>query len=307
MTEVQYFKNLTVPAGRVDIILDTDTYNEIDDQYAISYMIRHTDKFNVMGITAAPFLNEKSVSPEDGMEKSYDEILKVLALAERTDLNNVVFKGSREYMKDEKTPVESPAANFMAELASSHSPEKPLYIVAIGAYTNIASAILKNPEMKENCVFIMLGGNATHMPSPVYEFNMMQDIAAARVIFNSGAPIIHLPASGVTDIFTTTKHELEYWLKGKNALCDYLYENTVREGESYVGPERPWTRVIWDVVPLAWFFNENEKLMEGTLIHAVVPQYNYYYSTDMRRPYIKYIYCVFRDRIFEDLFKVLGE
>lgn len=46
----QYMKNLTSPTGMVDVVLDTDAYNEIDDQFAISYMIRYTERLNVKGI-----------------------------------------------------------------------------------------------------------------------------------------------------------------------------------------------------------------------------------------------------------------
>ena len=78
----QLFRNLSAPNGKVDVVLDTDAYNEIDDQFAIGYMLKKTEKFNVRGICAAPFTNEKSSGPEDGMEKSYDEILKLLSLME---------------------------------------------------------------------------------------------------------------------------------------------------------------------------------------------------------------------------------
>ena len=305
MTTEQFFKNLSVPNGRVDVILDTDTYNEIDDQFAIAYMVLHPEKFNIKGFCAAPFFNGNSTSPGDGMEKSYDEIKKVLGLLERTELYELVFKGSADYMKSETEPVESPAADYMARLADDYSPENPLYIVAIGAYTNIASAILKNPKMKENCVFLILGGHADYLPTPVYEFNMIQDIAAARVIFNSKAPVVQFPAIGCVEILSTSKYELEHWLKGKNPLCDYLYENTVREAEKFADPNPPWTRVIWDIVAVAWFFNENDRLMEGTFKHAIIPQYDYQYSTDMRRHYENYIYRVFRDRVFDHLFKTL--
>lgn len=305
MTEAQFFKNLNVPEGKVDIVLDTDTYNEIDDQYAISYMVLHTEKFNVKGIYAAPFYNGNSTSPEDGMEKSYDEILKVLGLLDRSDLNDVVFKGSRHYLKSEKEPVESPAADHLAALADNYSPEKPLYVACIGAFSNVASAILKNPNMKENCVFLILGGHADYLPTPVYEFNMSQDIAAARVIFNSKAPVVQFPAIGAVDALSTSKYELEYWLKGKNKLCDYLYENTVQEAEKHVEPNFPWTRVIWDIIVISWFFNEKERLMETTIKHAIIPQRDYYYSTDMRRHYERCVYRVFRDRVFDHLFKTL--
>lgn len=307
MTEEQYLKNLKVPEGMVDIILDTDTYNEIDDQFAIAYMIRHTDKFNVKGITAAPFLYESKTSPELGMKMSYEEILKVLSFAQRTDLNEFVFKGSREYLKDEVTPVDSPAADYMARLADNYSPEKPLYIVGIGAYTNIASAILKNPKMKENCVFVILGGHATFVTSPVGEFNMRQDIAAARIIFNSGAPLVHIPSGGVSDRFCTSKYELEHWLKGKNQLCDYLCENTVTQVDAGRGADYPWTKVIWDVVPIGWFLNCDSRFMGCRLVHAIVPQYDYYYSTDAKRPIITYVYRVARDPLFYDLVTFLGK
>ena len=39
MTPEQRRKNLSVPAGPVDVALDTDTYNEIDDQFALSYLL----------------------------------------------------------------------------------------------------------------------------------------------------------------------------------------------------------------------------------------------------------------------------
>lgn len=304
MTQEQYFKNLNRPEGKIDIILDTDTYNEIDDQYAIAYMLGHSEKFNVKGITAAPFFNQKSTSPEDGMEKSYNEILKVLDLMDRHDLDEVVFRGSKTYLPDEKTPVDSPAADFMASLANEYSPEKPLYILGIGAITNVVSAILKNPNMIENCVIVWLGGSSFDMPRFANEFNMVQDIAAARVLCNCRVPLVLIPAWGVTDHLTTTKYELEYWLKGKNKICDYLLENTVNEAESYA-LGKPWSRVIWDIAGVAWFVNEGNAMMQDRLVHSPVPQYDMYASKDERRHLIKYVWYINRDKIFEDLFNTL--
>ena len=306
MTQEQYFKNLTVPKDKVDVVLDTDAYNEIDDQFAICYMIKATHKFSIKGICAAPFLNGKAVCAADGMSKSYDEVLKLLKLADKEELMQIVFKGSENYLPNETTPIESEAAQFMANLAEKYTPENPLYIVAIGAITNVASAILKNPKMKENCVVIWLGGHATHMPLAASEFNMKQDIAAARVVFGCGIPLIQLPCGGVVDHFATSKYELQYWLKGKNALCDYLYENTVMEAESYAKDE-PWTRVIWDVTAVAWLLNENDRFMKDRLIPSPIPEYDKQYACDEGRHFIKYVYEINRDALFADLFKVLGE
>lgn len=306
MKREQYLKNLSVPEGKIDVVLDTDAYNEIDDQFAIGYMLRNTQKFNIKGICAAPFLNGKSTCASDGMEKSYNEIRKLLSLAEMSHLENSVFKGSEEFLKDEKTAVRSEAADFMAALADDYSPEKPLYIVAIGAITNVASALLKNPNMTENCVVVWLGGHGVHMPLAASEFNMKQDIAAARVVFGCGIPLVQLPCGGVVDHFLTSKYELEHWLKGKNALCDYLYNNTVQEADSYAAG-KPWTRVIWDVTAVAWLLNENSKFMAERLMPSPIPEYDGHYAFDPTRHLIKYVYNINRDSLFEDLFNKLGE
>lgn len=99
---------LRAPQGVVDAVLDTDTFNEIDDQFALSYMLRSTERINTRAIYAAPFFNENSSSPEDGMLKSYEEIKTLLKLANREDLIPCAFEGSRRYLPDEKTPVDSP-------------------------------------------------------------------------------------------------------------------------------------------------------------------------------------------------------
>ena len=301
MDQNQYFKNLTPPEGRIDVVLDTDAYNEIDDQFAISYMLRCPEKFNIKGFCAAPFFNPNSVSPEDGMVRSYNEIFKLLRLAGEEQYESVVLEGSRTYLPDENTPVDSPAADFMAELANNYSPENPLYIVAIGAITNVASAILKNPEMKEKCVIVWLGGHRLDIPKAASEFNMRQDIAAARVIFGCGAPVVQLPCQGVVDGFATGRWELEHFLKGKNALCDYLVEHTVEAAESYAAG-KPWTRVIWDVTAVAWLMNEKNRFMKDRLIPAPIPQYDQEYARNEDRHMMCYVYRIYRDKLFEDLF-----
>ena len=86
MTNEQHLKNLSVPTAPIDVVLDTDAYNEIDDQFAIAYLLR-TKGLETKAIYAAPFYNSNSTSPEDGMERSYDEIGKLLALLFGQELN----------------------------------------------------------------------------------------------------------------------------------------------------------------------------------------------------------------------------
>lgn len=303
MTTAQLINNLQPPDHIVDIVLDTDAYNEIDDQFAISYMLRSPERLNVKRICAAPFFNKKSASPEDGMYRSYDEILKLLKMADREDLIPHVHQGSAHYLPDEKTPVPSRAADYLVQLSKNYTPENPLYIVAIGAITNVASALLLDPEMKERVVIVWLGGHAHHFRNNK-EFNLMQDVASVRVIFGCGVPLVQLPCCGVVDRFATNRYELEHWLKGKNPLADYLVQNTIDEAESYVAG-KPWTRVIWDVTAVAWLLNDNQRFMTDELRHSPIPEYDHRYAFDNTRHFIKYVTAINRDALFDDLFSKL--
>lgn len=300
MTTLQKIKNLSVPNGKIDIILDTDAYNEIDDQFAIAYLLRSTEKLNTKAIYAAPFYNPNSQSAADGMERSYHEIHKILNLA---DCSVEVFRGSTQFLSNEQTPVISDAAQDLAEKANDYSPENPLYVVAIGAITNVASAILLNPAVAENTVVVWLGGHAHHYHDTA-EFNMKQDVAAARVVINSGVPFVQLPCNGVVSAFTVSGPELEYWLKGKNELADYLAVNTIKTAESYA-KGTPWTRPIWDVTAVAWLLNENDRFMLSNIITAPLPSYDNLYSQNPNGNLMRYVYHINRDALLNDLINKL--
>ena len=51
----QIYEFITNYKRKVNVILDTDTYNECDDQFALAYLLKNQDKFNIEAITVAPF------------------------------------------------------------------------------------------------------------------------------------------------------------------------------------------------------------------------------------------------------------
>ena len=102
-------QRLLPPAGApVPMVLDTDTYNEIDDQFALAYALLSRERLGVEAVYAAPFHNSRSSGPEDGMEKSYEEILRVLERMNRAP-EGFAFRGSRSYLPSAEEPVASEA------------------------------------------------------------------------------------------------------------------------------------------------------------------------------------------------------
>lgn len=304
MTDIEMLRALQLPSGRLDAVLDTDAYNEIDDQFAIAYMLRSNDKINVEAIYAAPFYNDKSDGPKDGMEKSYYEIIKLLTLCGREDLVSSTYKGSEGYLPDENTPVKSAAAENLVELSRMYNRDRRLYVVAIGAITNVASAILLDKSIIDRITVVWLGGHAFEW-CDTREFNMYQDVAAARVVFGSGVPLVQLPCMGVVSAFSVSAPELDKYLVGKNPLADYLAENTV----NYMGGRNElWSKTIWDVTAVAWLLNENQRFMLERTVHAPIPEYDDRYSFSNDTHFMKYVWHIKRDALMRDLFdKIIGK
>ncbi|MBQ8803924.1 MAG: nucleoside hydrolase [Tyzzerella sp.] len=294
---------LNRPEGKVRLVIDSDAYNEIDDQYAIAYALKKQDRLQIEAIYAAPFFNDNADSVQDGMEKSYAEIKRLLHIMKREDLTERVYKGSVDYLKDEDTPQESEAARDLAQRAMAMPEGEILYVAAIGAITNIASALLMEPAIVDKIVLIWLGGHA-HYWKHTKEFNLIQDVAAARVVFDSGVPMVQIPCMGVTSHLATTEPELRAHLKGKSEIGDYLYQITCDIAARQEG--KYWSRIIWDISTIMWLVGP-QKCLSEQLVHSPIVTYDGTYSVDTRRHFIKVISWFERDQIFEELFTVLGE
>jgi inosine-uridine nucleoside N-ribohydrolase len=237
------------------------------------------------------------------MEKSYSEILKLISLMKKDALKERVYRGSRSYLPDEMTPVYSDAAEHLAKLAMTYTPENPLYVVAIGAITNVASALLINPQIASRIVVVWLGGHSFEWPD-AKEFNMYQDVAAARVIFGSEAPVVMLPCMGVVSSFRLSGDDLRARFFGKNDISTYLTENTEKAVSTYVPSGKAWSRIIWDVTAVAWLTsrkNGADRFTRYRIVPAPICEYNNTYSFNNNMKKIAYVYHIDRDALLNDL------
>ncbi|MDG0809594.1 nucleoside hydrolase [Cohnella rhizosphaerae] len=296
MPEDRRVRRLAHPGRKVSIVLDTDTYNEIDDQFAMIYALCSPESLELEAVHAAPFHNNMSEGPADGMEKSYREILKIRSLAGMETLP--VYRGSAAYMPGPDAPVESEAARDLIRRALARGEDDPLYVVAIGAITNVASALLLEPALADRIVLVWLGGHAFHWQD-TREFNLEQDLHATRVVLDSGVPLVLLPCMGVVSHLTTTLSELRDHVKDKGPLGQYLYETYLGCMDDHAGR----SRVIWDLSAIAWLVRPDwcpSELAPSPLV-----------SDDCRwleadgRHSIRYVTYVDRDAIFRDLFAKL--
>ena len=294
LDEALRLERLTPPTDKVRMVLDTDTYNEIDDQFAVVQALLSPDQLAVEAIYAAPFYNSRSSGPGDGMEKSYAEILRLL---ERLDisLEGLVFRGATDVLRDD-APQESAAVDDL--IAKSQTAADPLYVVAIGALTNVASAILQDPAIIERIVVVWLGGHAHYWPT-ANEFNLQGDLVASQVVFDSGVPFVQIPCHPVASHLLTTLAELERFVKGRGAIGDYLVEIFAAYSQNHFAA----SKVIWDMSAVAWLLDAS--WVPTDVVHSPVLTEQKTWSHDPSRHFIRVAQTVRRDAIFGDLFKKL--
>lgn len=284
--------------GKVQVVIDTDTYNEIDDQFAVVYALLSPEQMEVKAIYAAPYLNGRSESPKDGMEKSFEEIERLM---NKLDMKreDFVYRGSEGFLESLDKPFESPAARDLVNKAMNS--EGPLYVLTLGAPTNVASAILMEPEIIHKIVVVWLGGKGLNWKTAT-EFNLMQDPKASQVLFDSGVPLIQIPTQPVTSHLTTTVAEIETYLKGKGEIGDYLVEifKEYNHGEQF-----GWSKVIWDISAIAYVINPgwfNTEIRSSPLLTDQLT-----YSFDNSRHLYRVATYLNRDRIFGDMFRKIQQ
>lgn len=298
LTEAKRLEMLHPPTGRVRMVLDTDTYNEIDDQFAVVHAMLSPEQLNVEAIYAAPFNNNRADGPEDGMEKSYAEILRLLDFLD-ISADRFVYRGANAFLTDIAKPVSSDATTHLIERAMASTTE-PLYVVAIGAITNVASAILLEPEIIKRIVVVWLGGNPLYWQH-TREFNLQQDVRSAQLVLDCGVPFVHLPARGVVSHLLTTVAEMERYVQGQGKVGDYLVEIF----KAYQTDHFAWSKVIWDISATAYLLNSD--WVPSSVVHSPILTDAMTWSFDDSRHLIRVATGVNRDAIFRDLFQKLEQ
>jgi len=285
-------ERLALPTAdeHVDLVLDTDAYNEVDDQFAIAHALR--SEHTVEALYAAPFHNQRSEGPGDGMAQSYGEIERVL---DRMDEDRPVCRGAKRYMDHAEDPVESPAVSDLIERAHAER-DGPLYVVAIGAATNVASAIAADPSIASEIVVVWLGGTP-HGWHTAAEFNLSQDVPAARVLFDSGVALVHVPTANVSEHVRTTVSELRTLFDTESEGIGPFLVDRVAGYEGASGTA--WSKVLWDLAATAVLATPDA--VETVRVPSPILTDEETWSHDDARHDVRVVRRVDRDAVFADL------
>lgn len=298
-----YKKVSELKMKKENIILDTDMENEIDDQFALTYLIKSIDKFNLEAVTIAPFsksgyANTKTI--EEGTEKSYQTTLKIMDML-NFPYKEKVYKGALKYMKDSEEAND--AVNKIIEIAHKNDYTT---VLAIGAITNVALAIKKDSKIIDKIKVIWLGGNS-FLTDDNNEFNFRQDIKAVQTVFNSKVELVVVPCRNIASNLNTTIYELRHYIEDKGDIGKYLCDIFIKCKKAFTKSpidEIGSSKTLWDLSVIAYVTNK-EWFKEKKVSSPIILENGLYELTTDRHE-VTFVNDLFRNKIYQDFFIKMG-
>ncbi len=247
--------------GKTPVLLSTDVGNEIDDQWAITYLLTNPD-FDVQGIVSAhaPSL------PDPAAHSTYEVLVDVVERRLGMATHPPLLEGSSLPLADNKTARPSDGLNFIIETAKRYSKENRLTVLTIGAATDVASAILSDPTMADRINVVAMGFKDLSRDGGK-EYNVQNDPRAWQVILDSHVPVV-IGSADVCRAHLSLSYERAATLVGSHGVVGaWLWAEYKRWYFRNVKPLRvndfskPW--VIWDIITLAYVEGMTERKSIG--------------------------------------------
>lgn len=273
------------------IILTTDCGCEIDDQWALAYLLL-SPQIEMKGIVTTHAPNLKAPASETSAECARQIAHQFLRS------RAPVFAGSPVPLPKPPKPLMNDGVRFILDMSRGYSPQNRLAVLAIGAATDVASALLADPTLSARIEIISMAFD--DWPNGGDPWNVKNDVAAYQIIFDSGVPL----TIGTTRV--TREHlrmdvgRARQVTNGAGPLGDFLYglfEKFVRENPALAAREAgPNQWVLWDVVTPAFLLGVTQsREVPRPRLNADL---SFFHLQTARR--IRWITSIDSDRVWSD-------
>jgi inosine-uridine nucleoside N-ribohydrolase len=221
--EKRIIPQLPAQEKQLRLLIDTDIANEIDDLYAVALALTSPDRFSIEGFVATHWAAH---SGPDSIDKSYMCLLELLEIAGQAG-KYTVKKGGHP-MQYLNTPSKSEGANLIIERAFCGNKDNPLWVVGLGAATNLASALLIEPSISERVRYVFHARSHLTWPERSVQFNVENDILAVRSLLQSNVPLVWFDTGTyLTRSIDDTEAKIASSGRLGKYLHDYRYKDSV--------------------------------------------------------------------------------
>ena len=168
-------------AARLPVILSSDCGTEIDDQWQVIYLAI-SPEIDVLGFVGNHARNSLTAA------QARDTILDVLENRLGMAGHPPVLAGSDGPIASPSKPNDNEGVRFLIEQSKRFSPTERLNVLIIGSHSDVASSILADPSIVQRIRVVMMGVDG--WPGGNDPWNVKNDPDAARVVFESGVPLV---------------------------------------------------------------------------------------------------------------------
>jgi purine nucleosidase len=245
-------ENIVTP--RMRVIVDNDFGGDPDGLFQLTHILL-SPSVEVRAIIGSHLRAGDGFDPSKKQAENAADKARELVQLLNLKKNIPVIAGSNVAMTDDSTPVKSEAVNFIIKEAMRTDCQLPLYVLCGAGLTEIASAVLTNPQIANKLTLIWIGGPEYRdlaLPPPHYstpEYNLNIDIAAARVVFNqSTIAIWQVPRNAYRQAILSYS-QLVLKVKPQGKIGNYLdttlenlmtrIQKFVNLGETYILGDSP--------------------------------------------------------------------
>jgi inosine-uridine nucleoside N-ribohydrolase len=249
LTLLLYLACTSTAIAKIPVILSTDVGNEIDDQWAVAYLLVNPE-FDALGIISA---HAPTVSPP-AARTTYMVLLDEVENRLKMDTHPPLFEGSSLPLENSNTPRPNAGVDFIIESSRRFSKDSRLNVLMIGAATDVASAILTDPSIVDRIRVVAMG--FTNWPDGGDEFNVLNDPVAWRVILAANVPVVVGCGDVCRKHLSLTLDQARELISTHGPVGQWLWEEFLAWYYRFVKPirkndfSRPW--IIWDDITLAF-------------------------------------------------------
>ena len=260
--------------NKIRIIICSDAKNEADDQYALVHAML-TNKFIIKGLVAGHFRDHWT------NHLSYAEMVKLAKLTNTYGEYPIVLGADQKLVNIKEYEVSAGTRLIIEEALKEDS--LPLYVLNIGALTDLAVALLEEPKITSKMTAIWVGGG--RYPKGSKECNLGNDLIAANYVFASELPLWQIP-SNVYKTTLVSLAQLKLRVAPMGKLGNYLYEQLITfmktnaKEKSWINPEC-W--VMGDSGAIGVLLEEQKSYYQEIIAPIFDEEHHYIYNQKNRK------------------------
>ena len=222
------------PSGpaRARVIVDNDFSGDPDDLYQLVHHLL-SPSVEISLIVASHLRADDPFDPSGRSAENAVAVAHDVFARMGITSTDVIQPGSNVPLDDRQTPQPAPAVDaIIAEALREDS--RPLFYVAGGGLTDLASAVLREPRIADRLTLVWIGGAeheglATPPPNAMpIEYNLLIDLVAGQVVFNDSAiPVWQVPRDVYRQCLVSDA-ELRLRVAARGPLGRYLYDEVAQ-------------------------------------------------------------------------------